>query len=357
MIRIIIVILASIIILGTILSIIPSYRWWLRVWDYPRVALICAAVIIMILALIYLTDNIRNIVILAMAMVLGWQIWRIYPYTPLAPTEVARAQPDKDHCFKVLAFNVLQTNRDYAATLKMLEREDPDIILLLETDQKWVDAMAPIARKYPHQSMSPLDNLYGLTMMTRLKQHKADIRHLVDADTPSVFAWLETPGGQPFHFIGLHPRPPRPGENTQQRDAEIAIAARMAAKEDLPVLATGDFNDVGWSRTSQIFKRIGGYLDPRIGRGLFATFPANVPLLRWPLDHVFFTPEFTIVTMQVLENLGSDHLPIAAKICLSPKIAPQINEQPEQPDGQDHDDANQMIRDGLSVAPIGHSTA
>ena len=350
MIRIVILTLATLIVATTILSTIPSYRWWVRVWDFPRVAILCSAGIVLLIAWLNLSGAARTVTAVSMALVIGWQTWRIFPYTPLASTEVSNSTPEKQHCVKIFAYNVLQTNRDYDRTLALIQREDPDIILLLETDQKWVDGMSSLKDRYPHQSLVPLDNLYGLTMMTRLKQAKAEVRYLVDDDTPSVFAWLETPGGSPFHYIGLHPRPPRPGEDTEQRDAEIAIAARMAAKEKLPVLATGDFNDVAWSHTSQLFKRIGGYIDPRVGRGLFATFPAKLPLFRWPLDHVFFTPEFTIGNMQVLEDAGSDHLPVSATICLAPKVAPLLNEEPEKADADDQSEATEMIRDGLSSA-------
>jgi hypothetical protein len=112
----------------------------------------------------------------------------------------------------------------------------------------------------------------------------------------------------------------------------------------------GDFNDVAWSRTSQMFKRIGGYLDPRIGRGLYATFPANLPFLRWPLDHLFMSPDFTLVDMKVLENVGSDHLPVIAKVCLAPQIANKINEEPEEPDADDKQDMHEAIRDGKQTA-------
>ena len=47
---------------------------------------------------------------------------------------------------------------------------------------------------------------------------------------------------------------------------DVRLAARFAAKSGVPLIAMGDFNDAAWSDTSQRFKHVGGYIDPRIGR-------------------------------------------------------------------------------------------
>lgn len=350
MLRILVFVLAALAATGTTLSLLTSYRWYIRMWDFPRVALIVVAIIALVLAIPVLSGWARMLVVIAMALVMGWQGFRIYPYTALASTEVAKAVINKENCISALSFNVLQTNRDYARTLALIDREDPDIVLLLETDEKWEDALKPVIDRYPHRSSAPLDNLYGLIFLSRLPVEDAEITWLIDNETPSVFATMATKAGAKFRFIGLHPRPPQPGEDTEKRDGEIAIAARHAKLTQLPVLAMGDFNDVAWSRTSQMFKRIGGYLDPRIGRGLYSTFPANLPGLRWPLDHLFMSPDFTLVDMQVLENVGSDHLPVTATVCLAPRAAKVLNDEPEKPDASDHKDMRDAIRDGKQAA-------
>lgn len=335
---------------GTALSLIQSYRWYVRMWDFPRVALLILALAAAGLALVTLDGPVQTGVLSAMAFTTAWQAWRIYPYTRLARKEVARATVNRQNCISALSLNVLQTNRDYARTIRLIEREDPDVVLLLETDEAWEAALRPVIDRYPHWSSAPLDNLYGLIFLSRLPVDEAEITWLIDTETPSVFATLSTAAGARFRYIGLHPRPPQPGEDTQKRDAEIAIAARHARETHLPVLAMGDFNDVAWSRTSQMFKRIGGYLDPRIGRGLYATFPANLPFLRWPLDHVFLSPDFTLIDMKVLENVGSDHLPVIATVCLSPHAAKIMNEEPQTPDAADHQDMRDAIKHGRRKA-------
>jgi endonuclease/exonuclease/phosphatase (EEP) superfamily protein YafD len=73
---------------------------------------------------------------LALAICAGWQAYRIFPHSFLAPTEVASADARTTNasCMRVLAFNVLQDNRDYAAAPDLIRSEKPDILLLTETD-------------------------------------------------------------------------------------------------------------------------------------------------------------------------------------------------------------------------------
>jgi endonuclease/exonuclease/phosphatase (EEP) superfamily protein YafD len=332
---------AGLLVLVSALSIIESDEWWIRIWDFPRVQILVALVLGAGLAL-WRDRSYGRWIALACAVAGAWQMYRIYPYTPLAKQEIAFAKAtsvSNDRCFSVLSLNVLESNRDYARTARLIDRVSPDILLLMETDQRWADALADELGRYPHQLSKPLGNTYGIIFATRLGMRDGHIETIAEENTPSVHA--ELTAQTPFRVIALHPRPPVPGQDTDARDAEIAIAARRAAGEQLPVLAIGDFNDVAWSHTSQLFKRTGGYLDPRVGRGPFATFPARAPLLGWPLDHMFVTPEFEVLSMKVLEDVGSDHLPIHAELCLTGAAA--NNPAPEPVSQEDRRDVNEIM--------------
>lgn len=335
--------LASLLVLVTGLSIIESNEWWIRIWDFPRAQILAALLIVAGLAL-WRDKVLGRWVALACALAGGWQAYRIYPYTPLARQEIAFADAAgiaDDRCFGVLSLNVLQSNRDYARTARLIDRVEPDILVLMETDQRWADALADQLERFPHRLSRPLDNTYGIIFATTLDMDDGRIETIAREDTPSAHARLVA--GDPFRLIALHPRPPVPGQDTDARDAEIAIAAQRVAREQLPVLAIGDFNDVAWSHTSQLFKRIGGYLDPRVGRGTFATFPASAPLLGWPLDHLFVTPEFEVHSLEVLDSVGSDHLPVHAQLCLKGPAAD--NPSPEPVSAEDRRDVREIMDD------------
>lgn len=166
------------------------------------------------------------------------------------------------------------------------------------------------------QPLRPIDNTYGLVFASKLPVRSAHIENITDQDTPTVYARLATRDGTPFDYVGLHPRPPVRGQDTDLRDRKIEHAALQVAGHGVPAMAMGDFNDVPWSRTTQLFRQVGGYLDPRIGRGSYPSFPAKYAPVGWALDQVFVSPAFTFRSLRILDNVGSDHRPLVADLCL-----------------------------------------
>ena len=305
--------------LTTALSLSPSNQWWIRVLDFPRVPMIWALALIA-LACVLLVRRGRVIALAALAISIGYQVWRIHDYTALVSPELplAGAAGSDRACFKALSLNVYQYNRDFDRTIALIRRESPDILILMETDPRWNRALQPLLAAYPQRAAKPLDNTYGMIFASRLPVRAARFVITTDADTPTLYAQLDTSEGRPFDLIGLHPRPPVPGQDTTIRDRKIASAARKVPERGIPVLALGDFNDVAWSHTTQGFKREGGFRDPRVGRGTYASFPARHIRFGWPLDQIFVTPQFTIGDLRIGDEVGSDHRPLIATLCLRP---------------------------------------
>ena len=98
----------------------------------------------------------------------------LWPYTVLAAPQVPLPdEVDGMSCASVLSFNVLQDNARHADTAALIERVDPDILLLMETDRRWVEALAPQLAGYGYRLERPLDNTYGMVFATRLEVDRA----------------------------------------------------------------------------------------------------------------------------------------------------------------------------------------
>lgn len=335
----------SFLIVVTVLPLFESNEWWVRIWDFPR-AQIAAAGLLVLPALLLASSRIgrstRAIAVLLAAATL-WQGISMLPYTPLGGVDVASiTEPEAGDCVGVLVANVYMENQRHAAVRETIEREDPDIVFVVENDRRWSAALEPLIERYPHVLDEPLDNTYGLLFMTRLDVDRMQLRHLVDDSIPSVRARLRLPSGDPFTFYGVHPKPPRVAQDTDQRDLELTLVAREIRGSGERSIVGGDLNDVAWSHTTRLFLRISEMLDPRRGRGLYASFHAENPLLRWPLDHVFATPEFAIERLDVLGFTGSDHFPVVARFCLGAE-GRGANERPEGLDAEDREDMRETV--------------
>jgi endonuclease/exonuclease/phosphatase (EEP) superfamily protein YafD len=312
----------------TLLPLSGSHAWWVRMWDFPRIQLAIAQGLAAALAFLLPSPwswALAGVLLLCVAD----HLWRIRPFTPFARREMRFAPPSDDGAqVTLLSANVLMENRRFHLLARLIDEVDPDVLLLMETDAAWVDALGPTLARYPTLLTDPRPDHYGLVFATRLQVTEARIEHLTADDTPSVFADLLTASGEPFHFVGLHPQPPVPGVATAERDAQLLYAARFARRTDVALLTMGDFNDAAWSPTARLFKHYGRYLDPRVGRGLYASFHAESPLVRCAIDQLYVTEEVAVVDFRLGTRIGSDHLPIIARVRIDREAARRLNRPP-----------------------------
>ena len=329
--------MAALAILLVAVSFLPIWwtdHWWVRLWDFPRLQ-VAGLLSITGIALCFIRlGRWRWPLNVAVGAALAWQLSHFLAYFPPYPKQVESARDcPANRQLSLLSANVLMTNRDYAALVGLVEQRDPDVLLLLETDQPWEQAVEPLHARYPFQLSEALPNTYGLILMSRLPM-AGSIRHRLQPDIPSADARLRLGDGSEIRLHALHPEPPLPGDDSGERDAELVMVGRQVRDEGRATLVVGDLNDVAWSRTSKLFREVAGTSDPRVGRGLYPTFNARYPMLRWPLDHLFVSPHFELMQIDVLPDIGSDHFPILFRLCLKEdpekrKVAPSASPSTE----------------------------
>jgi endonuclease/exonuclease/phosphatase (EEP) superfamily protein YafD len=333
---------AALIIIGSsVLPLLRSQDWWIRWFDFPRLQLMIIGLVLLGLHLLRgaIWHGPGVILFTALLLSVGYQAWRIFPYTPLSREQVkSSVASDRNIVVRVVTANVLMNNRGADKYLKVLAEVDPDIIFTTEADEWWTEQLKALDRSHPHHVKYPLGNTYGMILHSRLPLVEPSVRFLVEPMIPSIHCDILLPGDNRLRFIGLHPRPPGPTENVEstERDAELIIVAKSIKESNQPVLILGDLNDVAWSHTTTLFQRISGLLDPRIGRGMFNSYHADYFFLRFPLDHIFHSGHFKLIELSRLAHIGSDHFPIYAALSFHPKKdaagklpAPQPEEKKE----------------------------
>ncbi len=307
-------VLALSVLVVTALPLTNSVTWWVRMWDFPRVHIAIVALVVLIGCLPF-TVSFKLPMIVLMAAAMCYQSVQVFPYTPLAKTEVELVEvPASVRPVSMMSANVLMENTRYADLARIIDREDPDILLLMETDQVWHDALGNVLDRYATVKMHIADDHYGLIFATRLDPVSVDLLWPDADDTPALKAVLRARDGTEFNFIGLHPRPPVPGNDTAVRDKQIKNAALMTSSSERPTICMGDFNDVAWSWTTKRFKRYGGFVEPRVGRGMYASFHVDYPFMRLPIDQIFLTKDVNLASFDRLESFGSDHFPMAVTV-------------------------------------------
>jgi endonuclease/exonuclease/phosphatase (EEP) superfamily protein YafD len=231
---------------------------------------------------------------------------------------------------KIFTANVLQDNDQYDRLLKQIAHKDPDIIFLVETDAKWEKAMRGLEATYPHTLKEPLSNTYGLLFYSRLPLAEESVQFLVEADVPSVRTKVQLPSGTKVQLFGLHPKPPVPKESLSStaKDKELMKVAFEVENINEPCIVMGDLNDVAWSYVTELFRKVSGLLDPRRGRGFYSTFSANHWWMRFPLDYIFCSSHFGLVTMNKMPHNGSDHFAMFIHLQYQPQLK-NIQEEPE----------------------------
>lgn len=346
-------ILGWLMVVATLVPLIPSDHWAVRVLDFPRlqITVVCAAVLIADLWLRTSQGFADQVLLVLLAIALGYQLVRIWPYTPLHSKQVQRmGAASAEHSLSVLISNVLMTNRESAKLRALIRRHDPDVILTVETDDWWEEQLREFEHSHPHVLKKPQSNTYGMLLYSRLPLVDPQIRNLVQDDVPSIDTGVRLRSGDVVNLRCLHPRPPVPGESTRstERDAELLLVAEELKERDGPSLVIGDLNDVAWSHTNGLFQKISGLLDLRIGRGMYSTFNANWPLIRFPVDHAFVSRHFQVETFEVLPHVGSDHFPVFARLVLTP-AAPVVNQQPREATASDEQEAEEKISRAASL--------
>lgn len=333
------------------LPLLKSRHWAIRSFDFPRVqlavgaALFCAAQLVRSRGSLCRLQPPERKCLALTAAALGAQLLQIRPYTRFARQEVVKSHGQAD--LRIITANVLMDNRRTDVYRALFAQLQPDIILLTEPDEWWAQQMEYLKATYPHVIACPLENTYGMILYSRLALIDSEVRFLVKNEIPSIKTRVCLRDGRTIWLYGVHPEPPASRKPTKTlrgsgpRDVELLLLAEELQALNQPTIVVGDFNDVAWSHTTRLFKRLSRLLDPRRGRGMFNTFHANYPPLRYPLDHLFHSEHMTLVDFQRLPFTGSDHFPIYAELLLTPEAA-ALQEQ-EQPSRSDKREADKVI--------------
>lgn len=340
--------ISCLLILLSILPFIQNQHWAFRVPEFLKLQILVLQVVSFTLLSILMEKNTLFWVIQSIQFLLiAYHIYILARYTKFWRTPHIQKSKSASGQIKIVACNVYQYNKDHNRFVRLIQKEDPDLFLTMESNSDWEQALRVLESDYPTFQKVTLENTYGMHFYTRLKVIHAKTHYFVADDVPSIEAELETKDGHRFIFFGVHPPPPSPTEeqNSKERDGDLLSVAKRVRDYQLPVVVVGDFNNVAWAKSSILFRKTSELIDARIGRGILSTFHAKYWFFRVPLDLLFHSPKVFIDKLAILSDIGSDHFPVACSFHLDPQSDEQ-EERIDELDGGEMQEVNTLIAEG-----------
>jgi endonuclease/exonuclease/phosphatase (EEP) superfamily protein YafD len=287
-------------------------QWWLfdLFSHFRHQYLILLAVLS--LALLLLGEPLRAAITLLFSLINLAVILPLY-LKRLPPKEV-----NPSPRLRLLLANVLQPNSQYAKAIAVIEAEKPDIIVLVEVNPAWIEALSSALEPYPHRLLALRTDHYGLAIFSRCPIKEGRVVQLPGLDIPTLAASFEL-DSQPAAVIAAHPPPPKSAYLAEQRNIQFSALADFAASLPGHILLAGDLNSSSWSPHFKNLIRRSGLRDSREGFGLQPTWPTDRPFFLTPIDHILVSRGICVHSRHSGSSTGSDHYPVILDFSLSKK--------------------------------------
>lgn len=327
--KIIYVTLSIVTVLIMLVSVLSVFRNtpsnYLKMLDFPRIQFFIASLVALPLFILMTRRWRWYDYTLILGLIGGLVINATYliHYTPLYPERVpsaAAAHSVEDRTSIYLA-NVLMENRKASPVLEQIRKQNADFVVLLEIDDWWTEQLAPVRDAYPYHQEQPNQVAYGMALYSKYPLKSLKVNQLNHEQVPSFEVNVRLPNRREVVLHTVHPVPPKDfqrfPDNEGKREIAMLRIGEKVQNSKLPSIVVGDLNDVVWGYTDLLTGTEDLLHDVRVGRGLYNSFNAEKWYMRWPIDHVFVTEEFSLNVLERMEDIGSDHFPIYAELVLS----------------------------------------
>lgn len=217
---------------------------------------------------------------------------------------------------KIALYNVLTSNKNYDDFLVSVAQENPDIIILQETDDIWLEHIKDLKKTYPYYvEHSRLDN-FGISMYSKLPFTNTDIELWTDFEVPVAVADLQV-FSKNLRIYGIHTLPPTSKDYFRVRNEmleKINVISMQESSKNL--IFAGDFNTTIYSNSYKKYIKSAVLKDCQIlAKNINGTWNARyIPILRISLEHVLISSKILMNSFKIGKNFGSDHLPVYVEL-------------------------------------------
>ncbi len=226
---------------------------------------------------------------------------------------------------RVLVFNLYHKNDQYNDILDEIKLAEPDIILMEEVKSGFYHfGKEYLFAQYPFRYTDIERGIQqGKALFSKYPIIEAQSQSLNVKYGSILRAQLDVEGSI-VNVIGVHTSSPQSVARIKTRNLEIQALQAIINEEinrDEPLIVAGDFNITPWHPVMRVFKVETGLNNNRF-YNILPTWPSWLPFfLNVPIDHIFYSNNFTNSNYFKGLSAGSDHFPIYADLRMCKKLA------------------------------------
>lgn len=238
----------------------------------------------------------------------------------------------------VTSINVQFNNHGVQKIIDFIMWKKSDVLFLSELNERWIKALRPLKKLYPHEFIEDPGNQFGIGIFSKYQMGNCRVVEAGDFGDPSIMADVKVKAGI-VRCVNIHPVPPLDTKMLHSRNRTFAKVACMTNSSPYPVIVGGDSNSTMWSTAYKRMIRHSGLKNSRKGFGIMGTWPFEKPNhknfrngdkkrgtdwipswmihghpIKLPIDHILVSPEIIVKNMSAGPEVGSDHLPITAEL-------------------------------------------
>ena len=231
----------------------------------------------------------------------------IWPYM-MGMLQTSNMNVIKTETTRLMSFNVLTHNQKKAEAISAITAKSPDIVLLMEVDAKWENAIrAGLENDYPYIVFKSREDNFGIALLSKTPWDQIEIFASNPQSLPSIEVTFKNQNNSLLRIIGTHPLPPLGHHNWKARNVHLMEAAKRIKGGDSAIMI-GDFNVTPWSPIFKDVVTASGLKDSGASFGMTPTwdvFPSLLGALK--IDHALVSEDIRVTALEVQKIDGSDH--------------------------------------------------
>jgi len=225
-----------------------------------------------------------------------------------------RRMPVSGDSIDVYAANLFRTNCSLDRLIHSVRQECPDVAFFCEVTPKHLKELRSLKDLFPYKTEHALESHEGFVFFSRWPIVSSRILMEADHGGRPILASRLSIEDRSLLVYGLHPHAPSRPDRFCKRNCQLAWLSEHVADESDPVVVLGDLNITPFSPVYRDFLARSGLKAAREGQGWHPSWPALVPLLWVPIDHVLISPDLGVNQFRRGPFIWSDHYPVIASL-------------------------------------------